>query len=353
MGLAYFLKNHTILVFLAILLIALTIISWKYLGIAIIAASLAVIGMPIHRKLRTKVPLPLSAALVTILICGIIVAILATIVVVLINNMGTLATMIDSILDWISSIFHITIPIGTGAELVNTLFSSISPQMAMSAISFGTFIVVSAILFFAILYLFFIFGEKIVNDIKTIIPEKSRPSMLLMGQKTKSILFSLYVVHVFIAVVTFAVAIPYCLIAGFGFGMSMFLATLCGIFALIPVVGPIVIIVFIGLYCISIGDWYALIITVTVGYFLTCIVTDMFLRPKLTAKSVKIRPMLMFIGFFGGAAVLGVIGFVLGPVLLVISLTGYEVFFKEMRTVKQEVDSAENGIYILNKENKS
>ena len=43
----------------------------------------------------------------------------------------------------------------------------------------------------------------------------------------------------------------------------------------------------------------------------------------------------MFVGFFGGAMVMGLLGFILGPVLLVLTLTGYEIFIKEARREKE------------------
>jgi len=49
---------------------------------------------------------------------------------------------------------------------------------------------------------------------------------------------------------------------------------------------------------------------------------------------VKIRPMLMFVGFFGGAMAMGLLGFVLGPVLLILGITAYEIFIKEGRKKK-------------------
>lgn len=352
MGLAYFLKNHTTLVLLAIFIIIVAIISWKFLGVVIIAASLAVVGMPLYKRLKAKLPASLSAIIVTVLICAIIAAILTSVAVILSQNITTLGLMFESIGMWFAHIFNIEFEIGAGFDLAEAISSMLTPEIALSAISLTTFIIISCILFFAVLYLFFIFGEKIVKDIISVIPEQSLPSMLLMGKKTKEILFALYIVHVLIALITFAVAIPYGMVMGLEFSNVLFIATLCGIFALIPVVGPIIVIIFVGLYCISIEDWYGLVITVTLGYFLTCILTDMILRPRLTAKSVKIRPMLMFIGFFGGAAVMGLIGFVLGPVILVIAMTGYEVFFKEMRGVKKEIDSAPDGVRLTEPENK-
>ena len=74
----------------------------------------------------------------------------------------------------------------------------------------------------------------------------------------------------------------------------------------------------------------------TLGYFLTCVLTDLIIRPKLTGKRVKIRPMLMFVGFFGGAMAMGLLGFVLGPVLLILGITAYEVLIKEARKKKAE-----------------
>ncbi|HJJ55096.1 MAG TPA: AI-2E family transporter [Methanocorpusculum sp.] len=352
MNLAYFLKNHTTLVLLAIFLIIVTIISWKFLGVVIIAASLAVVGMPLFRRLKSKLPTTLSATIVTVLICAIIVAILTSIAVILSKNITTLGLMFESIGRWAANLLNIEFTAGSGFDLAETITSVLTPEIALSAISLTSFIIICCVLFFAILYLFFIFGEKIVDDIVSIIPEQSLSSMLMMGKKTKEILFALYIVHVLIAVITFLVAIPYGLLLGVGFDTVLFIATLCGVFALIPVVGPIIVIIFIGIFCISMNNWYGLIITVTVGYFLTCVLTDIILRPRLTAKSVKIRPMLMFIGFFGGAAIMGLLGFVLGPVLLVIAMTGYEVFFKEMRDVKKEIDSAQDGVRLLEPENK-
>lgn len=352
MSLAYFLKNHTSLVLLAIFIIVVAIICWGYIGVIILAASLAVVGMPLYHKLNSKLPAPLSSTIVTILICAIIAGILGAVAIIFSNNIETLGLMFESIGSWAAHLLGLEFTPGSGLDLVEKIKSMLTPEMAITAISLATFIIIASILFFAVLYLFFIFGDKLIADIRSIIPEKSRESMHTMGQKTKEILFALYIVHVLIALITFCLAIPYGLLMGLDFQTVLFIAALCGVFALIPVVGPIIVIIFIAVYCISIGNWYGLIITVTIGYLLTCIVTDMFLRPRLTAKSVKIRPMLMFVGFFGGAAVMGLIGFVLGPVILVIALTGYEVFFKEMRAVKKEVDEAENGTYLLEPKNK-
>jgi predicted PurR-regulated permease PerM len=153
-----------------------------------------------------------------------------------------------------------------------------------------------------------------------------------MTSKTKDTLYSLYIVHVIISMLTFFLAYGFFLILGYGH--EMFYAMLCAVFALIPFLGPVLILMFVGLYALCISDWYGAILISTVGYFFICVMTDMILRPKLIGKRIQIRPILMFLGFFGGAMTMGLLGFVLGPVLLVLGITGYEIFFKEMRQMK-------------------
>lgn len=341
MTVAAFLKNHFSLILVLALIIIILIVSWSYIAVAIFAASLAVVGMPLYRRLHRKLPAPFSSFIVTTLISAIIAAIFMIILLVLVSDSGTISEMINSIVAFIGNVFNLPVGADAGGSIVSTLLGVLSPalpEFVVSAASVGVYAFIGCILFYAMLYLFLIFGEKICADLWSIIPEQSRPNVGLMAGRTKDILFSLYIVNFVVALITFALAVPFFFLLGYGH--VTFYSVLCGLFALVPALGPLMIIIFVAVYAFSIGDWFGLILTMTMGYFLTCILTDFFLSPKLTAKRVKIRPMLMFIGFFGGAAVMGLLGFVLGPVLLVLGIAAYEIFFKEMRLVKKEIDTA-------------
>ena len=341
MTVATFLKNHFSLLLVLALIIIILIVSWSYIAVVIFAASLAVVGIPLYRKLHRKLPAPFSSFIVTTLISAIIAAIFTVIVLVLVSDSSTLAEMINSIVGFIGNLFGLPVGVDAGGSIVSTIINVLAPalpQFVVSAASVGVYVFIGCILFYSLLYLFLIFGERICADLWSIIPEQSRPNVGLMAGRTKDILFSIYIVNFIMALITFGLAVPFFLLLGYGH--VIFYSVLCGLFALIPVLGPLMIIIFVALYALSIGDWFGLILTMTMGYFLTCILTDFFLRPKLTARRVKIRPMLMFIGFFGGAAVMGLLGFVLGPVLLVLGIAAYEIFFKEMRQVKKEIDTA-------------
>ena len=51
----------------------------------------------------------------------------------------------------------------------------------------------------------------------------------------------------------------------------------------------------------------------------------------LVGRRVKIHPVIMFIGIFGGMLTLGLAGFVLGPVIVVLLITSYRIYVQEKK----------------------
>ena len=96
MTVATFLKNHFSLLLVIALIIIILIVSWSYIAVVIFAASLAVVGIPLYRKLHRRLPAPFSSFIVTTFISAIIAAIFLIIVLVLVSDSSTLAEMINS-----------------------------------------------------------------------------------------------------------------------------------------------------------------------------------------------------------------------------------------------------------------
>ena len=59
---------------------------------------------------------------------------------------------------------------------------------------------------------------------------------------------------------------------------------------------------------------------------------DNFLRPKLVGERTKLHELLIFFAVLGGLQVFGVLGIVLGPVVLAITLALMDVFQAADRT---------------------
>ncbi|MDV0443198.1 AI-2E family transporter [Methanorbis rubei] len=336
MNIGAFARDHFSLIVIAAIFLLTLILARDYLFIAVFSLSIAVVCMPLHRWLSQKVPDWVSAGFISTGITAGVVGVGIGVIVVLLSDLEYLVFMLKTIIDKIFLILgHVggSHDAGGLVDAFTSMLTAAFPKLVVGFAGFVPALIIDIILFFALLYCFIVLGDRIWRDLWSVIPESSKGNMGLMSVKTRDILYALYVVHVFLAVLTFFLAYGFFLMLGYGH--EMFYAMLCAVFALIPFLGPIMVLVFVGLYSLAIGDWRGVVLICTIGYFLLCVVTDIVLRPRLTGRKVEIRPMLMFVGFFGGAMVMGLLGFVLGPVLLVLTMTGYEIFIKEARKEKQ------------------
>ncbi|HJJ30305.1 MAG TPA: AI-2E family transporter [Methanocorpusculum sp.] len=330
-------RDHFSLILVALIFLAILSVSWNYIFLFIIALSIAVVTLPLHRKMIRKIPAPVSAGILTTLVLTVIIGICVVIIVVVSSDFEYFMSLFQTIMNTVTNMLHLT----DGSEFsikiieqVKTFLLTLFPSFALSAAQMIPAVIIDVILFYALVYLSIIFGDRVWADVNSIIPAGSVGNVTLMAKQTKDILFSIYIVHVFIAILTFFLAYAFFLLLGYGH--ELFFSTMCALFALIPVLGPLMVIIFVGVYALCLGDLRGVILIATVGYFLTCVLTDLIIRPKLTGKRVKIRPMLMFVGFFGGAMAMGLLGFILGPVLLILGITAYEIFIKEGRNKKEK-----------------
>lgn len=330
-------RDHFSLILVALIFLAILAVSWNYIFLAILALSIAVVTLPLHRKMIRRIPAPLSAGILTTLVLTVIIGICVVIIVVVSSDFEYFMSLFQTIINTVTNMLNLTDGSAFSTKIIeeikNILFT-LFPSFALSAAQMIPAVIIDVILFYALVYLSIIFGDKVWADINSIIPAGSAENVALMAKKTKDILFSIYIVHVFIAILTFFLAYAFFLLLGYGH--ELFFSTMCALFALIPVLGPLLVIIFVGIYALCLGDIRGVILIATVGYFLTCVLTDLIIRPKLTGQRVKIRPMLMFVGFFGGAMAMGLLGFILGPVLLILGITAYEIFIKEGRKKKEK-----------------
>jgi predicted PurR-regulated permease PerM len=58
---------------------------------------------------------------------------------------------------------------------------------------------------------------------------------------------------------------------------------------------------------------------------------EVYIRPVLVGRRVKIHPVIMFIGIIGGLLTMGLAGFVLGPVIIVLLSTTYRIYVKDKK----------------------
>jgi predicted PurR-regulated permease PerM len=89
-------------------------------------------------------------------------------------------------------------------------------------------------------------------------------------------------------------------------------------------------ILFFILYFMSLGDTGRALIILLVGYPLLSGWIDFYYRPVMMGKRVAIPPVMMMIGIFAGVPFMGIVGFIVGPVLVALAVTGYKILGEEV-----------------------
>ncbi len=133
-------------------------------------------------------------------------------------------------------------------------------------------------------------------------------------------------------VVLFIAGVPY-----------LFLLTILSMFlALLPMIGISLIAWPIGIILILAGQvWQGIFV---IGAFLLLVANiDTVLRPVLVPKDAYLNPALMMLSVFGGLSLMGFIGLIYGPVIMILLVTSLEVYAKYIMRSDLEPFLTEDG----------
>lgn len=308
---------------------------WNLLWVVILALSLAVVVMPLQRRLVERaVPEGLAALVVTTLIFLALVGAVGFTVAVLAQNVDFLVEIVQGITGWIGAA-------GGGLEegvtpWLNEKAASLGDEAAGIATQVPT-LVLDFIVFFLALYMFIYRGAAVAAELTAALPARLRAVVERMTKASVDTLYAIYIVHVATSVITFFLAIPFFWVLGYGH--VIFFAVMAGIFQLIPIIGPSLIMLFIGIFALSQGDIRGAALAAFVGYPVVCALPDIYFRPLMMGRRARIHPVIMWIGFFGGLVVMGLVGFILGPVLVVLAVTAYHILVEELEGAKETADA--------------
>ena len=317
---------------LSLFLVLLIIVLFRaLLNPLIVAGALATVLIPFHNELKSHMPPALSSILIT---TGVIVFISVMLMVSLgaiFANGEYIQEVINSIFAWLSiegGIFGMDVNpfVFDLQSVINSIITAVQGSIGEILGATAYYSIIFMILFL-FLYLFILYGEHMFHEIWSLVPAESRPKISVLNLLLSDSLYSLIIVHVGIALIVFLAALPFFTLLGYGH--VLFWSIICAIFALIPVFGPVVIIAFLAVYALSLGDYYGLVLTLAIGWPLLCAIPDWYLRPVLMGKRSKLNSVLIFIALFGGIAVMGVMGFLYGPLALAVLTGVYRIFVEE------------------------
>jgi len=335
--------NRELYPFLTVLFFAVVVLVllWPVLDMVVLSASLAVVLMPLHHRLSRSTRPALSSAIITCCLF-ILLAVAAYVTVIILKaNAGLTNQIFATIGSWLDNpathpgAFGITISKDTLTVWLakgNALFVNYWTTLADNFL----LIAVKGLVFFIAFFLFLLKGTAIRDLVFRHLPQPVRNYCDQLTPVTVDTLYVIYIVQFAIAALTFFIAIPVFYLLGYGnILFYSFLAAFC---ELIPILGSSVAFIILGAYAFALGDLRGVLIMFFLGYLVVSALPEIYVRPVLVGRRVRIHPVIMFVGLIGGLLTLGLAGFVLGPLIIVLLMRSYRIWSGDRKGAEETPD---------------
>ncbi len=328
--------RHTdlfVMLLISIIFIGVLIAFWPLMGAIVLSASVAIVLMPTHKKICKNFSERKSAIFLTLLVFILSTELFLFTAGMLYREADFILDMISAIISWVRLYPAISLispeQIAAALEIIADFIYDYIQGLALSLPS----VLLNAFIFYTSLYLFILKGDNIKNELLSVLPQSLTASIGRVSHTIGDTLYAVYIVNLQVAVITFVLAIPFFMFLGYG--NVLFFALLMGIFQLIPFLGPQIIIVFLTVYAVALGDVTGAILIVFIGYPLMSGLEDFYLRPMMMGSRIAIHSVLMMIGIFGGLALLGILGLILGPLFVALLVCAYHLLVDQLGCAKR------------------
>ncbi|MFP4431597.1 MAG: AI-2E family transporter [Spirochaetota bacterium] len=175
---------------------------------------------------------------------------------------------------------------------------------------------------FLLLFFLFVDGDRLVRKVYELLPmRKSEIDQIAMESlgTTSATLKSTIIIGLMEG------ALGVVLFAAFGISSPFLWGVVITVLSMIPLIGTNLIIVPAGIILMLQGRLWAGVAVALLG-LLGVAVTQNVIKPKLLGESTGLHPALILLATIGGIAWLGVIGFLLGPVLVSLFIVIWKQF---------------------------
>jgi len=189
-------------------------------------------------------------------------------------------------------------------------------------------------LFFMVFTLFFFFADGAVLSRAALraIPIRKEYVTALVA-KFKDITRQLVLGYVIVALAEAVVA--FIIFSIFGIPGVMVFAVLIFFFSFIPLLGPSFVYIPLGLLQIFDGNlWRGILLMIISSAFMSSI--ENILKSLILRDRIRLHPLIIFFAILGGISVFGANGIILGPMVIIIFLTVFDLFLTEHKFEKEK-----------------
>ena len=303
---------------------------WPLMTAFVWAVAIAVVLLPVHKRLCCYVKPTASAALITVGVLLLILLVAVLTVTVLATNEEHIGDLGVSMITGLkNTTFSGIVPSYSVAELAN-FDETLKDQIVKGVLALtGNFMqtLLSIIIFFLSLSMLLYYGTSIWGRVTSASSPKISRAVNRLSEISENTIYALVIVQISAAMIAFLLALPFFYLLGHG--DVLLFSTMIGFAMLIPLIGAQIMILILALYFLATGDLTSTAIMLFVGYPLLSGWIDFYYRPVMMGRRVAVHPVIMMIGIFAGVPFMGLVGFIVGPVLIALVVIGAEIISQE------------------------
>jgi predicted PurR-regulated permease PerM len=319
-------ENKQLVLLVSAIYILCIVAFWPLMTVLIWSAAIAIALMPFHKRLSCRVKPSVSVIFITVWVLLIILLVLSVTASIVYGSIDHIGTMVASLVHGFEntgiSAFLPTFTEEQFSQMPETLVQLLL-QSLLSLTSNVMQSLISIIIFFLSLSMLLYYGEQIWNTLTRTLSPKLFSAVEKMAEIATNTIYALIIVQISAAFIAFLLAIPFFIVLGVE--DPLLFASLLGLATMIPLTGAEILIIIFALYFMSLGDTWSAVITLFVGYPLLSGWIELYYGPMMMGKRVAIPTVMIMIGILAGVPFMGIAGFILGPVLIALAVTGYRI----------------------------
>jgi predicted PurR-regulated permease PerM len=319
-----------------------------FIEVLLWAVVLVIVFMPVHRRVRARVGSPgWSAMLSCLLVVVVILVPLTLVTLAMVREMthiaqalqpkpgdaGAAQTGLAGLLDpnspyvgralnWVGQ--YVDLEQFNSQEFIAERLKSLGGAIAGRTLGFvGGAVGFVVEIFFVIFTMYYLFrdGERMREAVYNVLPLDDRKAHEIIDRTQEVISASVYGVLVIALIQGALGGVAFWTL---GLPSPLLWGVVMVFLSMIPMAGAFVVWVPAAIFLVLTGHWGKAIILTAWGALVIGSV-DNFLRPKLVGEKTRLHELIIFFSVLGGLQVFGVIGLVLGPVIVAITIALLDV----------------------------
>ena len=326
-------EDRLLLLLIGGIFIIVAIAFLPLMTVVVWATAVAVALMPFHRRLSQIVSPAASAGFLTLWVLLGVLVVLSAVANVIYFNIQYIGTMATSLIQGIEHTGLATFLPPLSETQLNDMPHTIVQMLLQAVTPSGSNPVLTAlqiVIFFLLLSMLLFYGEKIWDALMHPLPGTVQAAIGKLAEIAGNTIYSLLIIQITAAAICFILAVPF--FTFLGYGHVLLFSTMIGLAMLIPLIGAQFFLLIFLLYMVALGDYRSAAIVALIGYPLLSGWIDFYYRPMMMGKRVAVHPVCMMIGIFAGVPFMGLVCFILGPVLVALVVTGFRIYAEEIGT---------------------